>query len=88
MKSSGDKQVVGSNDSDAHQLYRIKRTRSPHTFMSATHIPSVHDNNTSCHNHTSYDTCPLLFPMHSFFHFSYLCVFLLFSLYGLPIQPL
>ena len=31
VKLSGNKWVVGLNDSDAHQLYRIKRIRSCHT---------------------------------------------------------
>ena len=40
-----------------------------------THIPSVHDHDTSRHNKCPYDTCPFPFPMHSFPHVSHLYVF-------------
>ena len=41
-----------------------------------THIPSVHDHNTSHHHNTPIIHAFLLFPMHSFLHVSHLYVFL------------
>ena len=43
---------------------------------SATHIPSAHDNDISCHNHAPMIHGLLLFPMHSLLHVSHLYVFL------------
>ena len=89
MRLNGNKQVVGPNNSNTPQLYRIKRIRPCHTSTSAAHILSVHNYDTSCHNHTPYDTCFSSFPMHSSPYVSHLYVFhLLFSLHGSLIQPL
>ena len=53
------------------QLYRIKRTPTHHTSMSATHIPSVHNYNISHHNNTPMIHVFPSFPMHSFLHVSH-----------------
>ena len=47
-----------------------------HTSTSATHIPSIHDYNTSRHDNTLMIHAFLLFPMHSIPHVSHLYVFL------------
>ena len=66
----------------------IKRLQYPVSFIGSrgsshttcpcqqSHIPSVHDNNMSCHNHAPMIHAFFLFPMHSFLHVSQLYVFL------------
>ena len=89
MKLKGNKWVVGSNNSNAHWLYRIKRVPPCHTSTSVTHILSIHDHNVSHHNNTSMIHASPSLPMHSFFHVSHLYVSpLLFGLHGSLIQPL
>ena len=77
VKLEGNKQVFGSNNSDAPpRLYRIKRI-GPHTTHSSqqTHIPSVHNYDTSRHNYTPMIHALFPFPMHSVLYVSHLYVF-------------
>ena len=72
----GGKRVVEPDDSDTLQLYRIKKSNNCHTTTSATHIPSVHDHDTSRHNNA-----PMIHASLPFSHafklscFTFVCLF-------------
>ena len=85
----GNKQVVGPNNSNIHWLYRIKRNRHDTHPCQQTHIPSVHDHDTSHHNNIPIIHVFSSFPcIHLFMFHICMSLPLLFSLHGLPIQPL
>ena len=65
----GNRQVVETNNSNNLQIYRIKRIGHTTWPCQQTHIPSVHDHNTSCHNNAPMIHASFFFPYIQFLIF-------------------
>ena len=88
-KTSSNKQVVGPIQCQHPQLYRIKRIMPCYTSTSPTPQSLCSWSQHITPQLYPYDICVPFLPMHSFPScFTFLCFFLPFSSYSLPIQPL